>query len=103
MPKFVPRERKHKVIARQKNGSRSKVVETFDTYTVELPKSTPSEKELRRQALRDELKSQQIVKSSKKQKRLDKYIVLFLWKLIVFSFSLTVLRIKNCGNRKTLI
>ena len=75
MPKFVPRERKHKVRARQRNGKHSKTVEAIDTNTVEILASTASEKELRRQALREELKSQQTVKSNKKQKRLDKYIV----------------------------
>ena len=75
MPKFVPRERKHKVRARKDNGKHKNVVEEIDTNAVEILATSPSEKELRRQALRKELRSQQTVKSSKKQKRLDKYIV----------------------------
>ena len=103
MPIFVPRERKHKVRARQEKGTRSNFNESVDSNAVELSKTTPSEKESRRQALREELRSQQNVKSSKKQKRLDKYIVIII---VISCFPpnvLTVPRIKNCGKRKTLI
>ena len=87
MPKFVPRERKHKVRARQKNnGKHSNAAEAIDTNAVEIPASTPSGKELLRQSLREELRSQQTIKSSKKQKRLEKYIVSRCCKIICLKF-----------------
>ncbi|KAF2743014.1 DEAH-box RNA helicase-like protein [Sporormia fimetaria CBS 119925] len=71
-PKFVPRQRKHKVLARQK--SRSSYVESDANATEVLPEE---------QRLRDERKremKEQLVEeakgkmSAKKKKRLDKYI-----------------------------
>jgi len=81
MPKFVPRERKHKVLLRQKsesNGGHGKEIPLVgamvDSNPVELlPKTT--EKEQRRQDMRHTLRAQQPKVSAKKQKRLDKYIV----------------------------
>ena len=75
MPKFVPRERKHKVRQRLDHGNQSCARDAVDTNVAEIQPSTASEREIRRHALMVELKSQQMVKSSKKQKRLDKYIV----------------------------
>lgn len=74
MPTFVPRVRKHKVRRRlQTNSTNSEKYE--DSNPLELEPSSKSREESR-QALRDELRSQQPVMSSKKKKRLDKYIVL---------------------------
>ena len=68
MPKFVPRLRKQK--HRQQDAAPA-----TDTNVVELAPVSKDEKEARRQKLRDELREQNSNVSSKKQKRLDKYIV----------------------------
>lgn len=78
MPKFVPRERKHKVLSRHKtesnDGHGKNSTFAGDSNAVELlPKTT--EKEERRQEMRLTLRAQQSKPSAKKQKRLDKYIV----------------------------
>ena len=70
MPRFVPRERKHKTIARNKLASHS------NSNTETLVPETSTERDARRRAIREELRSQQPESkgSSKKRKRLDKYI-----------------------------
>ena len=70
MPRFVPRERKHKAIARNKLASHS------HSNTETLVPETSTERDARRRAMREELRSQQPESkgSSKKRKRLDKYI-----------------------------
>lgn len=68
MPKFVPRQRKQK--HRQKEPSAP-----VDTNVAELAPVSKDEKEARREKLREELRAQNSNVSSKKQKRLDKYIV----------------------------
>lgn len=68
MPKFVPRERKHK--RRQQDAG-----PPVDTNATEIMPISKAEKDARRQKLREELRAQQPKISSKKQKRLDKYIV----------------------------
>lgn len=72
MPKFVPRERKHKKLARNQ-GSRQNANDGANQE--EIVPLTKSEKEERRQKLRDEIHAQQPDKvSGKKKKRLDKYV-----------------------------
>jgi len=68
MKKFVPRQRKQKH-RRQENPA------SVDTNVAELAPLSKDEKEARRQKLREELRDQHSNVSSKKQKRLDKYIV----------------------------
>lgn len=81
MPKFIPRERKHKVLARQKiesNGlhdGQSPVEPHIADSNAEILVPRPTEKEQKRQDMRNVLRSQQPKMSAKKQKRLDKYIV----------------------------
>lgn len=75
MPKFVPRERKHKVRARQINSEQGGKLHGQDTNTAEIQPKTASERDLRRQALREQLRPPLSAKSRKKQKRLEKYIV----------------------------
>lgn len=70
MPKFVPRQRKQK--HRQREAAKAAPV---DTNVAEIQPASKSEREARREKLRDELRSQHEHVSSKKQKRLDKYIV----------------------------
>ncbi|KAL4884080.1 P-loop containing nucleoside triphosphate hydrolase protein [Aspergillus karnatakaensis] len=65
MPKFVPRQRKQK--HRQQQA-------TIDTNAAEVQPVNKSEKEARKEKLREELKAQHPKISAKKQKRLDKYI-----------------------------
>lgn len=67
-PKFVPRLRKQK--HRQQEPDQS-----VDTNVAELAPVSKDEKEAKRQKLRAELRDQHTNVSSKKQKRLDKYIV----------------------------
>ncbi|KAJ5701346.1 ATP-dependent RNA helicase DHR1 [Penicillium malachiteum] len=67
MVKFVPRQRKQKHRRQEPDAS-------VDTNVVELAPVSKDEKEARRQKLRDELRDQHANVSSKKQKRLDKYI-----------------------------
>ncbi|ODM20368.1 hypothetical protein SI65_03421 [Aspergillus cristatus] len=69
MPKFVPRQRKQK--HRQKEAAKAAPV---DTNVSEIKPASKSEREARRQNLREELRSQHEHVSAKKQKRLDKYI-----------------------------
>lgn len=71
MPKFTPRQRKHKINKREKRPT----VVPQDTNVVELQPVSKTEKEERRHELREEFRAQQPKISSKKQKRLDKYIV----------------------------
>lgn len=72
MPKFVPRQRKHKVRQREaQNG-------VADSNTVEILPTSKEERDIRRQEMRAQLKAEQLANSkvsSKKKKRLDKYIV----------------------------
>jgi len=68
MAKFVPRQRKHKVLARQKAA-----VETKDTNVEVILPSERKEVEEKKVLLREELKGGVKV-SSKKAKRLEKYI-----------------------------
>lgn len=81
MPKFVSRQRKHKVRKRlEQDGGNVGVQAANDSNAVEILPTTIREKEQKRQDLRHELQAQQPKTSSKKQKRLDKYIVrLFLF------------------------
>ncbi|PYI10785.1 P-loop containing nucleoside triphosphate hydrolase protein [Aspergillus sclerotiicarbonarius CBS 121057] len=68
MPKFVPRQRKQK--HRQREATNAPV----DTNVAELAPVSKSEKDAKRQQLKEELRAQHAQVSSKKQKRLDKYI-----------------------------
>ena len=77
--KFVPRQRKQK--ARQRQAQQiAQYVPTSDSNAVELLPSSKSERDERRQKLREELRAQQPLSkaSSKKNKRLEKYIVCVL-------------------------
>ncbi|KAL8894879.1 MAG: hypothetical protein Q9207_008378 [Kuettlingeria erythrocarpa] len=70
MTKFVPRDRK----ARRKKDRRSRNDGVPDTNAVEILPSTTSDKERKKKELRDSIRAQQPGMSSKKGKRLDKYI-----------------------------
>ncbi|RYO97312.1 hypothetical protein DL764_007335 [Monosporascus ibericus] len=79
MPKFVPRQRKHKVLARQKaqqNGGQEEVARSAlaDSNAVEIiPEAQKAAREARKAQLREELKGDGKL-SGKKAKRLEKYI-----------------------------
>lgn len=74
MPKFVPRQRKHRVKERlTRHGHEPE--KTLDSNPTEIVPSSKNEKEEKRQSMKAALRSQQPVMSSKKKKRLDKYIV----------------------------
>lgn len=73
MPKFVPRQRKHKVVARQKAASRDDAPAEANADQI-LPVEQ-KERDEKRRAMKDELvRETQSKMSSKKKKRLDKYI-----------------------------
>lgn len=77
MPRFVPRQRKHKVLARQKaqgEGLSAHVDAPQSTNQDIVVPQSKAEREEKKRALREELRAQQSKVSSKKQKRLDKYI-----------------------------
>ena len=73
MPKFVPRQRKHKVLARLKNH-RIDANPVTDTNTVEYIPPAKAAIEEKKRRLREELQSQGPKVSGKKAKRLEKYI-----------------------------
>ena len=75
MPKFVPRQRKHKINKSQSRRGGSGDGLSNDTNTTEILPVTKTEKEEKRRQLKEDLRAQQPKISSKKQKRLDKYIV----------------------------
>lgn len=77
MPKFVPRQRKHKINKTQSRNSRSGKDVNNDSNTTEIIPVAKSEKEEKRRQLKEDLRAQRPKISSKKQKRLDKYIVRF--------------------------
>jgi ATP-dependent RNA helicase DHX37/DHR1 len=73
MPKFVPRQRKHKVLARLKNHGIDANPET-DTNKVEYIPPAKAAIEEKKRRLKEELQSQGPKVSGKKAKRLEKYI-----------------------------
>ena len=70
MPKFTPRERKHKKLQRQNKNQGDK----GDTNVSVVLPASEAEKDEKRRRLREELRAGQPKISSKKQKRLNKYI-----------------------------
>ena len=70
MPKFTPRQRKHKV--RQREAAADNV--SANTNQIQLLPQTQSERDEKRRKLREDLRIGQEKISGKKQKRLDKYI-----------------------------
>ena len=77
MPKFVPRQRKHKVLARSHQNTTSSLSTTQDanTNTPEILPAQQREREDRKKALKEELVRENTGKiSAKKKKRLDKYV-----------------------------
>lgn len=77
MPKFTPRQRKHKVRDRQKSYNNEDKQLGFDTNTAEIVThtGTQTERERKKQELKASLGNAELGISSKKKKRLDKYIV----------------------------
>lgn len=71
MPPFKPRDRKQR--ARRQDGKSASA--PVDTNVTEIIPISKAEKEAKRQQLREQLRGQQPKMSSKKKKRLDKYIV----------------------------
>jgi ATP-dependent RNA helicase DHX37/DHR1 len=74
MPKFVPRQRKHKVVARQKAAHNDEPTEG-DANADQILPAEQRERDEKRRALKDGLvREAQGKMSGKKKKRLDKYI-----------------------------
>ncbi|KAI9879666.1 MAG: putative ATP-dependent RNA helicase DHR1 [Pleopsidium flavum] len=74
MPKFVPRQRKHKLRQRDSHNGKSSSGPGDDSNATELLPVSKTEREEKRRQLKENLRAQQPKVSSKKQKRLDKYI-----------------------------
>ena len=74
MKKFVPRQRKHKVIARTKDSSKNPYDGVPDSNAVEIIPTAKAELEEKKRLLREELKKEGAKMSGKKAKRLEKYI-----------------------------
>ena len=76
MPKFIPRQRKHKIRRRlEQDAGNVGLPIGDDSNPVEITPSTTTEREKKRLDMKAALQAQQPRISSKKQKRLDKYIV----------------------------
>jgi ATP-dependent RNA helicase DHX37/DHR1 len=72
MPKFVPRQRKHKVVARQQSSSRP---QNDDANAEQILPADQREREEKKKVLKEELVRESQGKiSGKKKKRLDKYV-----------------------------
>jgi len=110
MPKFVSRQRKHKVLARQKQEGGVSEDASGDTNAVEVLPAAQREREGKKLAIQEELARESKGKmSSKKKKRLEKYIVRFgtFCKSILPAFLdlwltrfFTCARIQNSRKRK---
>lgn len=75
MPKkFVPRQRKHKVLARQKAQSKGNDAEDQDPNALEIIPAEQSEVKKQAAQLRAQLNQDGVKVNSKKAKRLEKYI-----------------------------
>lgn len=74
MKKFVPRQRKHKVIARTKDSSKNPYDGVPDSNAVEIIPTAKAELDEKKRLLREELKKEGAKMSGKKAKRLEKYI-----------------------------
>ncbi|KAK0383554.1 hypothetical protein NLU13_9465 [Sarocladium strictum] len=72
-PKFVPRQRKHKVLARQKAQQNAKH-EIEDTNQDVVVPASKQEREARKASLREELQQEAGKMSGKKAKRFEKYL-----------------------------
>lgn len=76
MPRFVPRQRKHKVRKRlEQDSGNVGLPNGNDSNAAEIFPGPVAETEKKRQDMRNILRAQHPKTSSKKQKRLDKYIV----------------------------
>ena len=75
MPQFIPRQRKQKVQKRLVHHARNSEPE-LDSNAMEIVSSSKNEKEEKRRAMEVETRAQHPQMSSKKKKRLDKYIVM---------------------------
>ena len=74
MPKFTPRQRKHKVIQRLEHHHSTRENGGEQNASGAVPGIT-TEKDKKRENMKNTLRSQQGSMSSKKQRRLEKYIV----------------------------
>ena len=72
--KFVPRQRKRKVLERERAQEKATHDVDPDTNTLEITPAQQAEAEQKRAQLREELRPQGVKVSSQKAKRLEKYI-----------------------------
>ncbi|KAL9130108.1 MAG: hypothetical protein Q9217_001624 [Psora testacea] len=74
MPKFIPRQRKHKVLQRQKTQDSKDDIHRSDTNAAEIIQAAGAETAKKKAEMKAALKTQGLAMSGRKQKRLDKYI-----------------------------
>lgn len=74
MKKFVPRQRKHKVLARSQESSKVSSESIADSNVLEYIPAAKAEVEEKKRLLREQLKEEGKKISGKKAKRLEKYI-----------------------------
>ncbi|KAI1500449.1 helicase associated domain-containing protein [Biscogniauxia marginata] len=72
--KFVPRQRKHKVLARQRAAENAVHDLGKDSNASEILPEAQRQREEKKAQLREQLKNEGVKVSSKKAKRLDKYV-----------------------------
>ena len=75
MTRFVPRERKHKVRHRSHYGSKPETASSSNK--TEIVPQDKLQKDAKKKLLEDSTRTQETPMSSKKKKRLDKYIVFY--------------------------
>ena len=75
MPKFVPRQRKHKILQRQKPQGKHSRDDSSDANAAEILPDATAQREKKKIEIKAALRREQPAMSSKKKKRLDKYIV----------------------------
>ena len=95
MAKFVPRQRKHKVLQRHKRSNNGDVGEDASTNTLEILPAVAAERQKKKNEMKAVIKHEQPVMSTKKKKRLDKYIVSEFYLAKPSSSQHFLLRIRN--------
>ena len=104
MAKFVPRQRKHKFLERQKDKARRRNIDGGeDTNVEEVPSASEAQRQAKKQELKDAAKAEQPTMSGKKKKRLDKYIVSKLEICVIVirdTISNTFYRTRNFEKKK---
>lgn len=74
MPRFVPRQRKHKVKERERRENEGTAPPVIDSNAVEIVPAAQAEREEKKRLMKEEIKKDGNKISGKKAKRLEKYL-----------------------------